>query len=369
MSDYCHSAGSIGAEKAQHDHQRQRRQIGDLLSSIVGDVSSVLSSNGVTVPTAVIQSVAGSVVNALPTPANPTSVAAEVTATSTTEGTSSTARSSGPMSTGASSTGIVASSTASQEATSSSSAAGAAASSSNSSSGPSTGLIAGVVVGGVAALALIGIFILLLLRHRKKKSKTVALNDKEASAATSSSSDHSPPTNGAYAHIPQQTTYPTTTTLPMQNDLSSTQQTAMVSPVSPITSGGQAPWASTSTFGGATAMGAGAAAAGAGHALHSSTPAPGYSDEKPPQHHQYIDSKIPESNEMPTNANVWEIDGREVPPPSELDAGKRDGLNLGNIGSNVQAQGQIQHQDHPAYRPPSVENGEFLGNKPVGQAI
>jgi hypothetical protein len=123
---------------------------------------------------------------------------------------------------------------------------------------------------------------------------------------------------------------------------------------------------------------AGAGAAAARHSLSSSTPAPRYSDEKPPQHHQFIDSKIPESNEMPTNANVWEIDGREMPPPSELDAGKRDGLNLGDVGSNTQGQGQIQQQDYVAYRSPSVENGqanwsgqngEFLGNRPVGQAL
>ncbi|KAI4658472.1 uncharacterized protein J4E79_006878 [Alternaria viburni] len=105
-----------------------------------------------------------------------------------------------------------------------------------------------------------------------------------------------------------------------------------MSPVSPMESGSQAPWASTSTFGGATAMGAGAGAGAvaARHSLTSTTPAPRYSDEKPAQYHQYMDSKIPESNEMPTNANVWEIDGREMPPPSELDAGKRDGLNLGD---------------------------------------
>ncbi|KAB2106570.1 hypothetical protein AG0111_0g5192 [Alternaria gaisen] len=380
MNDYCLAAGSIGAEKVQRNHQRQRRQIGDLLSSIVGDVSSVLSSNGVAVPTAIIESVAGSVVNALPTPANPTSIAAEITATSATEDASSTASSTAQTSTGASSTRNEASSTASQGSTSSSSAAAASSPSSNSSSGPSTGLIAGVVVGGVAALALIGIFILLLLRHRKRKSRTAAMNDKEASAAASSSSDHSPPTQGAYARVPQQNAYPTTTTLPTQTDSSSTQPTTMMSPVSPITPGGQAPWASTSTFGGATATGAGAGAAtaAAGHALHSSAPAPRYSDEKPPQRHQYIDSKIPESNEMPTNANVWEIDGREMPPPSELDAGKRDGLSLGNIGSNAQAQGQTQQQECVAYRPPSVgngqsnwsgQNGEFSGNRQVGQAI
>jgi hypothetical protein len=124
--------------------------------------------------------------------------------------------------------------------------------------------------------------------------------------------------------------------------------------------------------------GAGAGAAAARHSLSSSIPAPRYSDEKPPQHHQFIDSKIPESNEMPTNANVWEIDGREMSPPSELDAGKRDGLNLGDVGRNTQGQGQVQQQDYVAYRSPSVENGqanwsgqngEFLGNRPVGQAL
>jgi hypothetical protein len=81
---------------------------------------------------------------------------------------------------------------------------------------------------------------------------------------------------------------------------------------------------------------------------------------------------------MPTNANVWEIDGREMPPPSELDAGKRDGPNLGGVGSNIQTQEQSQQQVYVAYRPPSVENGqanwsgqngEFLGNRPVGQAL
>jgi len=85
-----------------------------------------------------------------------------------------------------------------------------------------------------------------------------------------------------------------------------------------------------------------------------------------------MDSKVPESNEMPTSANVWEIDGREMPPPSELDAGKRDGLNLGDVGSNTQRQGQVQQQEYIAYSPPRVEHaqhGEFLGNRPVGQAL
>jgi len=124
-------------------------------------------------------------------------------------------------------------------------------------------------------------------------------------------------------------------------------------------------------------MGAGASAVAARHSLTSTTPAPRYSDEKPAQYHQYMDSKIPESNEMPTSANVWEIDGREMPPPSELDAGKRDGLNLGDVGSDTQGQGRVQQQEYIAYRPSvengqanwSGQNGEFLGNRPVGQAL
>jgi hypothetical protein len=91
---------------------------------------------------------------------------------------------------------------------------------------------------------------------------------------------------------------------------------------------------------------------------------------------------------MPTQANVWEIDGREMAPPSELGSGVMDvgeGVKEGiSVGGNnggyqayrppvVQGQGEV-------VRPPSVENGnsnwskrnaegEFLGSRPVGQAL
>jgi len=44
---------------------------------------------------------------------------------------------------------------------------------------------------------------------------------------------------------------------------------------------------------------------------------------------------------MPTSANIWEIGGREIPRPSELDAGKRDGLNLGEVGG-LQRPGYVE---------------------------
>ncbi|KNG44562.1 hypothetical protein DDE82_007655 [Stemphylium lycopersici] len=390
-TDFCRKAGSVGVERVKREHQRQKRQIGDFLSSIVGDVSSVLSSNGVTVPTAVIESVADSVVNALPTPANPTSIAAEITAaateisstaTSANEEGSGTATSAQAESTEVSQTGNTAKSASLQEPVSSSSAAAAAASaaaasSSDSDSGPSAGLIAGVVVGAVAALALIGIFVLLLLRHRKKKkNQTTSFADKESSPKISSSEDQHPPANTAYQNVPQQNAYPTTTTIPTSTNAPTSRPATMLSPVSPITPGEQVPWPSSSNFaGGAGAAGAGvsAGAAVADTADHSpTTHLPRYSednrysDEKPPQRHQFLDSKIPESNEMPTNANVWEIGGREIPHPSELEAGRRDGLNLGD--TRLQ-----QGQGYAAYRPPSIQDGqqdgEFMGNQPVGQAL
>ena len=105
---------------------------------------------------------------------------------------------------------------------------------------------------------------------------------------------------------------------------------------------------------------------------------------------------------MPTTANVWEIDGREVPEPSELGVGGREsgregedvkeGIRVGsgewsgNANTNT---GGYQAYRPPVgegesgrgvVRPPSVENGtsnwsqrnaegEFLGSRPVGQAL
>ena len=366
----------------KREHQRQKRQIGDFLSSIVGDVSSVLSSNDVTVPTAVIESVAGSVVNALPTPANPTSIAAQITAASESSSTapsaseeeSGTATSAQVESTGTTQAGSTAASASSQEPTSSLSAEDTIIPS-DKFSGPSAGLIAGVVVGAVAALALLGIFILLLLRYRKKKSQKPPFADKESSPTNSSCEDQHPPANAAYQNVPQQNAYPTTTTIPTSTDAPSSRPATILSPVSPITPGGQAPWASSTFVGGADAAGSGAGAAGAvadtaDHSPTSHLPRYSednrYSDEKPPQRHQFMDSKIPEGNEMPTNANVWEIGGREIPHPSELDAGRRDGSNLGDTR-------QQEGQGYAAYRPLSIQDGqqdgEFLGNRPVGQAL
>jgi hypothetical protein len=99
---------------------------------------------------------------------------------------------------------------------------------------------------------------------------------------------------------------------------------------------------------------------------------------------------------MPTRANVWEIDGREMAPPQEMDTGIRDSLNLGAVG---QGHGQVEevkqgitvggNGGYQAYRPPGEEGvvrppgeengnsnwskrnveGEFLGSRPVGQAM
>ncbi|KAF1828399.1 hypothetical protein BDW02DRAFT_652085 [Decorospora gaudefroyi] len=371
MQDYCRAAGSIGAETVQRKHYRQRRQIGGWLSSVVGDVTSILSNNDISVPTGIIASVASSVVDLLPTGegANPTSVAAAVTsaleitttASSTVENTSGTEGSS------------ASSATTSRDPSPSTSSAAAAASSSGSSSGPSAGLIAGVVVGGVAALALIGIFVLLLLRHRKKRVKSLHFAEKDASPMVSMD-DHSPPTHGTYTTIPtEQATYPPPTRSNTANTL--------LSPVSPITPTSQPPWTSTSTStftnnnrtstldNRNATLDTRSSPSTLSPTNQTSHPAPPtYVDEKPAQQHQYMDSKIPESNEMPTQANVWEIDGREMPPPSELEAGKRDGLNLGDGGLRV---------EHPAFRHVDVNDngygtggeGEFIGSKPVGVAL
>jgi len=367
-NEHCRAAGSITAEHVRRAHEQQRRQIGSLISSIVGDVSSVLSSNGITVPTAVIESVAGSVVGALPTAqsADATSIAAEITA-STGAGEGGSRSSSSVVVTTSTATGSVSSlgSTGTQEPSLSTN-----SSSSKSDSGPSTGLIAGVVVGGIAALALIGIFVLLLLRHRKKKkdkSKTANFSDKEASPVITSSTEYTPslpppsppPINdGLPARFPQ-STYPPTA-IPRQTNTPSTLPVALTSPVSPLTQGQQTPWASASP-----------ATAATGHAQSAALR---YSseDEKPAQQHQFSDSKIPPNNEMPTSANVWEIGGREIPRPSELDAGKRDGLNLGNVGGEQTQGGHVDEEQYPQSRPPDGaddKNGEDKRSGDVGVAL
>jgi hypothetical protein len=88
---------------------------------------------------------------------------------------------------------------------------------------------------------------------------------------------------------------------------------------------------------------------------------------------------------MPTKANVWEIDGREVPEPSELGAQEvKNGITVGGADRNSGGGTGNGGGGYQAYRPPdrapSVENGnsnwsarnvegEFLGNRPVGQAL
>ena len=43
---------------------------------------------------------------------------------------------------------------------------------------------------------------------------------------------------------------------------------------------------------------------------------------------------------------MWEIGGREIPRPSELDAGKRDGLNLGEVG-RLERRGYVEELPPP----------------------
>jgi hypothetical protein len=211
-------------------------------------------------------------------------------------------------------------------------------------------------VGGVAALALIGIFILLLLRHRKRKSKSKNFTDKEASPTLSSRDDHNtPPT--AYASLPQNTyahnNQHNDTYAPTETNTYSTGDTTL-SPVSPMTPSGNLPWASsTSTFDGRALSGS------------------GYLDEK--AHHHQTTQPIPEGTEMPTSANVWEIDGREVPPPSELGDGKRDDIGHGAQINEVARESGDTHTHGPRRKSEtgnwSGKEGEFLGSVPVGQAI
>ncbi|KAJ5026917.1 hypothetical protein J3E72DRAFT_385861 [Bipolaris maydis] len=347
----CRAAGSVVLDKVQKEHARRKRQIGDFLSSIVGDVSSILSSKGVTVPTAVIESVAGGVVNALPTPVDPTSIAVRVTATSAVgdENGSMTITNIGEFT--SSSTRRAASVTSSEGLASSSSATPLPLSPSNSDSETSAGLIAGVVIGAIAALALIGIFILLLLRHRRKNKyrPSSPFTDKEASPTISSLSS-----NG---HVPQINTSSIT---PNPRAPPAGTPTALVSPepalhspispISPIIPQDQAPWASSpSTLAGGTLP----------RYYSSAGNIPLFS-------HYYPDSKMPQSSEMPTSANAWELDGREISPLDELGVEQKHYLDINN-GVQRQGQGQAQVTNFQ----PGEENrlqGEFIGNKPVESA-
>jgi hypothetical protein len=215
-----------------------------------------------------------------------------------------------------------------------------------------------VVVGGVAALALLGIFILLLLRHRKRKSKPTNFTDKEASPTLSSRDDHNTPPV-AYASLPQNTyahnnQHNDTSYAPTETNTYSSAGNTTLSPVSPMTPNANLPWASsTSTFD--------------GRALSGSD----YPDEK--AHHHQTTQPIPEGTEMPTSANVWEIDGREVPPPSELGDGKRDDVGpvaqideVKRDSTDTHIQGSRRKSETGNW---SGKEGEFLGSVPVGQAI
>ncbi|EDU51012.1 predicted protein [Pyrenophora tritici-repentis Pt-1C-BFP] len=150
----------------------------------------------------------------------------------------------------------------------------------------------------------------------------------------SSSSDYPqpppppPPTNNTFPARPLQTTYPPTTT-PQQRTIPSTYTPpgTLQSPISPLTED-QQPWPSTPH----TAVTSPITPTPAARYSPSSYGNGDEDDEKPSQHHQFYDAKVPLGNEMPTQANVWEIGGREIPRPSELEAGERDGLDLGDVG-------------------------------------
>lgn len=75
---------------------------------------------------------------------------------------------------------------------------------------------------------------------------------------------------------------------------------------------------------------------------------------------------MPQSSEMPTSANAWELDGREISPLDELGVEQKHYLDINN-GVQRQGQGQAQVTNFQ----PGEENrlqGEFIGNKPVESA-
>lgn len=347
----CREAGSVAVDEVRKEHAQRKRQIGNFLSSIVGDVSSILSSKGVTVPTTVIESVAGGVVNALPTPVDLTSIAAMFTAISAAGDENGTMTITKIGTSTSSSTWRAVSASSSEGPASSSSVISLLPSPSNPDSGPSAGLIAGVVVRAIAALALIGIFILLLLRHRRKNKyqPSSPLTDKETSPIISSFSS-----NGCVPQLNTSSIIPTHTTLPTGTPTASASPEPVlhspISPVSPVIPPEQALWISSpSTFAGGTLP-----------------RYPSSVDNIPLHSRYYLDSKIPQSTEMPTSANSWELDGREISPPGELSVAQK---NQRNTSSGVQRQGQ--GQEHVTNYQPGEEDhlqGEFIGNKPVERA-
>ncbi|KAH7372321.1 hypothetical protein BKA66DRAFT_468692 [Pyrenochaeta sp. MPI-SDFR-AT-0127] len=259
MKGHCRAAGSLGAAMVQRQYHLQRRQIGSILSSIGGELSSFLSSPtsvGAVFPSVIeSETPTPSATPAISTTPRPSAVQSIRSALSTPVVTSSSAKGSvvptpSSRSPGSTLATVTSNSGISQSTARSTAPSATSAASSSSASGPSTGLIVGAAIGGVAVLALIGIFIMLILRHKRKKSST--------KASATESEEH----NAAmYRGEP-----------------------------------------STST------IAANSAAEDEKHVYHHT--------REPPVYQQGRD------NEMGISANVWEIDGRErpAPPLSELEA-------------------------------------------------
>ncbi|KAI8940429.1 hypothetical protein NX059_004117 [Plenodomus lindquistii] len=273
---YCRAAGSFSANVIQRERNIYGRQIGNIISSIAGQVTSILASNDVTVPTAIITSAINGVIQTLEpsaaSTADVTAIASSIEAAASSLATASPTRSSSSTqsSTTANAEPIVTSS---------------------GSSKPNIGLIVGAVVGGVAALALIGILIMLILRHKKRRSTPPTPTDKEASPQPSFSEPKHSPT--------------------------------LVNESPPV------PNTNTASFPGSTLAASTVARAGtAGHNPQTFAPHTLHQQPQNQHHNPHTEEKIafhmqpqhPHENEMPTTANVWEIDGREMQHPQELES-------------------------------------------------
>ncbi|KAH9878939.1 hypothetical protein J1614_002374 [Plenodomus biglobosus] len=259
---YCRAAGSFGASIVQRKQRLNGRQIGSVISSIAGEVTSILASHGVTVPTAIITSAINGVIQDL----EPSSSPKDVTATaSSSEPTASNIVTSPPS---PSTSATHPSTTATTEPITTSSALPQ----------PPTTLIVGAVVGGIAALALLGILTMLILKHKKRKTASHTPTDKEASPRTCSSN--------------------------------SICRSTLTNESPPITD------ANTASFAGFTRTpGVGAGTGAVGCSAPSLVAHP-QTEEKIAFHMQ---SQYPRANEMATTANIWELDGREMQYVQELE--------------------------------------------------
>ncbi|CAO2656628.1 Nn.00g054310.m01.CDS01 [Neocucurbitaria sp. VM-36] len=263
MDEYCRAAGSIGAETVQRQFHAQRRQINSILSSIGGEITSFLSSASITIalPTLTSNTPQASVTPPAATTPRSSAVQSVPTSVVSTPAVPVSNSATTPTRSQISSLVTKTSSDLSQStAQSTSSSSSAASSSSSTSSSPSAGLIAGAVIGGIAVLVLLGILLMLILRHKRKKATTNR-------PSTIENGDGSIDGTASYRGEPSVET---------------------IAAVESRTGDEKSVYQS-----------------------RTSEPLPPPQQAAPP---------LPRGNEMATSANVWELDGRERPPPAELEA-------------------------------------------------